>query len=179
MDKAGLNHGSLLSNSYIDASTVPVGTGASESFSVFGQDTLTPLITGIEMIFPDTGPYANGDLVLSRINLTPTAPPTQGIISKSYWIINNYGTNKTFNNLSSLEFQDIGNMTPYNSAADFQLQELNENAATDSWASKGKANYIDFEAKSVTKSNCRFFWTIYRPKQKSCRMDRSNELRLG
>ncbi len=150
MDKAGLNHGSLLANSYIDASTVPVGTGASESFSVFGQDTLTSTITGIEMVFPDTGPYPNGDLVLSRINMTPTAPPTQGIISKSYWIINNYGTNKTFNNLSSLEFQDIGNMTPYNSASDFQLQERDENADTDSWAPKGIAGSIDFETKSVT-----------------------------
>ena len=107
-------------------------------------------VTGAKMIFPDTGPYPNGDLVLSRINMTPTAPPTQGIISKSYWIINNYDTNKTFNNLSSLEFQDIGNMTPYDSASDFQLQERDENADTDSWAPKGIAGSIDFETKSVT-----------------------------
>lgn len=150
MDKAGVNHGSLLSNSYIDNSTVPIGHGVSETVNVFGPDTITSVLTGIEMIFPATGPYPDGDLVLNRINLKPANTPSKGIISTSYWIINNYGTNKTFNNLSSLEFQDLANITPNSIAADFEFRSRTENDDTNSWTSSGNGNEIDQVKKSVT-----------------------------
>ena len=55
----------------------------------------------------ESGNYPNGDLVVSKVNINPSALPSTNMIDDNYWIVNNYGTNKTFNSLEYITFFNV------------------------------------------------------------------------
>ena len=110
-DKAGSNHLKTGGATYT-TSTMPVGGGVSKRLTVNAAGSYTFDNTGVKISFPaDTQP--NGELCVTRINQQAQngSSTNNGLLFGSYWIINNYGTSKTFTNLSSMGFDDCGAVT--------------------------------------------------------------------
>ena len=107
-DRAGTNHASLLGASTRVRSTVPVGSGASGRQQVFGPGAydfgpadLTLEFRAFAASFPD------GELCVTRIDGIPDRVPNANV-TRSYWVVRNYGSNPTFDELASLTFRGIG-----------------------------------------------------------------------
>jgi len=66
--------------------------------------------TGLDLFWPSTGTFPNGELVAFRLNGKPFRAPNS--VSNSpldrYYIINNYGANKTFTALQKIRFSQAG-----------------------------------------------------------------------
>ncbi len=143
MDHGGVLHGVLYKNAALVPSNVPVGGGESETFSVFSGGNYNSQKTGVEMVFDEMGTYPNGDVVISRINLKPNITPSNGVLSDAYWIINNYGNNKTFTALSSISFSDLGNVSNHTPASEYHLSGRNQNDHRDSWVLVSQGDSIE------------------------------------
>lgn len=92
----------------------PVGDGSVQRITVNTGDgsSYTNFTTpGVSMIFPNSGPYPNGDLVVTRLETAPesypnvSAPNNSNNFISCYWVIRNYGTNLTFNNLLEMRLE--------------------------------------------------------------------------
>lgn len=92
----------------------PVGDGSVQRITVNTGDgaSYTNFATpGVSMIFPNSGPYPNGDLVVTRLETAPesypnvSAPNNSNNFISCYWVIRNYGTNLTFNRLLELRLE--------------------------------------------------------------------------
>ncbi len=146
MDKAGIRHGVISSGSTLVNSSAPVGGGTSEIFNVTSGGLVSSPITGVELDFPNSGTYPDGDIVIFRINNPPNLNPSDSTVSGSYWIINNYGNNTTFTALSSIEFTEVGNITPHTVAADYSLHQRSDNAHEATWSTKDQGDQIDINS---------------------------------
>ena len=90
-------------------STGPFGGGSFSRLTVAAAGTYNFTGTDVSMTFPSAASYPNGDLVVSRINLSPDQLPQSTYLNaRSYWIVNNYGTNNSFTALSAISFSKIG-----------------------------------------------------------------------
>ncbi|TAG42581.1 MAG: BspA family leucine-rich repeat surface protein, partial [Cytophagia bacterium] len=92
----------------------PVGDGSVQRITVNTGDgaSYTNFATpGVSMIFPNSGPYPNGDLVVTRLETAPesypnvSAPNNSNNFISCYWVIRNYGSNLTFNRLLELRLE--------------------------------------------------------------------------
>ena len=88
-------------------SDAPVATGTvfrKSGINTGGQHTFSG--TGIDLFWPSSGTFPNGELVAFRLNGKPFKTPQSGSNSplERYYIINNYGTNKTFTALQKIRF---------------------------------------------------------------------------
>ena len=144
-DKKGLRHlknnnaGAILVNS--DA---PVGPGVSNSLTVNAGGTKSFGSSNCEMVFNGTGTYPNGELVVSKININPSLLPSTNTIDFTYWIINNYGTNSTFDALSSIKFSGINNINNAGGATNIQLfKRQSNNGYSDNWTELLMAPTLD------------------------------------
>ncbi len=110
-DKTGHNLHATVSNSFRSTSTGPFAGGSSARLTVNNAGTFNFAGTGLSLTFP-IGTYPNGDLVVSRLNVHPDYLPNNTFYptSRSYWVINNYGTNASFTSLSNISFNNIGNV---------------------------------------------------------------------
>jgi photosystem II stability/assembly factor-like uncharacterized protein len=114
-DKVGVNNVTLLGSATKTAvSTAPVGGGKFQRIPVSSgglKDFATP---GVELTFPASGTYPNGDVVVSRLNV-PSDQAASAIIlpstPQSYYIVRNYGTNATFTALSSIKIKNVQGTT--------------------------------------------------------------------
>ncbi len=129
-------------------SNAPVGGGISEKISITQAGSYSS-VTGIELIFDTQGTHADGDLVFTRINLPPDTISQLNPISKSYWVINNYGTNQTFTGLQEMAFEDIGILTSFSSADQYMLTTRDENAEGMTWSSITLAHMINHTSNTV------------------------------
>lgn len=94
-DRSGGKHASFGGGANRVTSGVAVGAGVSERLSITSPDSYDFPITGTSMTFAgNTVP--NGELVVTRINQFPNQLPEVENSSQAYWIVNNYGTNATF-----------------------------------------------------------------------------------
>jgi hypothetical protein len=87
------------------ASTIPIGAGAVASANSGLNSTIVFGATGLQITFGATHPQ--GVLVVTRIdNVTPAGNEAGVGLTKttSYWIIRNYGLNKTMSNAMKLKF---------------------------------------------------------------------------
>ncbi len=150
LDNAGINHGTITTGAELVKSSAPIGGGTSESFVITAGGIYTSTQTGVELEFPNSGTYPNGEIVISRLNLQPNESPNKNPMSKSYWIINNYGTNSTFTSLTSIKFEDIGNMVPTNVAGEFYLHDRSDNEHLDNWEIESRASVLDSATMSIT-----------------------------
>ncbi len=105
-DRIRSNHGIMNGDASREVSTAPVGGGTSHRLTVNGSGlydfTNADVSIDFGMVHPD------GELVVSRINLAPDELPNEFPISRSYWIVNNYGNNATFSELNEIIFRKIG-----------------------------------------------------------------------
>jgi hypothetical protein len=90
--------------------TQPLGDGASVRLPATSGNGVTYTnytAAGCSIILPATGPYPNGDLVVTRLDTAPESYPNVPGMSfiSSYWVIRNYGTNLTFNKLTEIKFE--------------------------------------------------------------------------
>lgn len=106
-DRAGTHHASLIGSASRVSSTAPVGTGESTRLDVTAAGTYSFDLADIIMEFPSGGSvFPNGEVCVSRLDLAPDQTPTNNV-SPSYWVIHNYGTNSTFDELTSITFDNI------------------------------------------------------------------------
>ncbi len=131
LDKANSHHGHLVNTATIVPSTVPVGRGASAKADAIGPGELQFPGTGIAITLPSTGPYPDGELVVTRINQLPDSIPYGGASDHVYYVINNYGNNQTFNSIVALSIVDLGFscIQPEN----VELLSRNENEHLNTW----------------------------------------------
>ncbi len=108
-DKHGTNDLRLSGSATLIPSDVPIGPGTSSILTINSGGVADFSSAGCQMTF-GTGTYPGGELVVSKINMNPSALPTTNIIDESYWIINNYGTNTNFDALSDITFLNVTNI---------------------------------------------------------------------
>ncbi len=113
-DKTGnRNHATLNSTSVTRAtSSAPVGGGVSNRTTVNSGGVYSFGSTGLKMGFnPTSGnTYPNGEVLVSRLNVTPDQNPNSGeniLTDKTYFIVNNYGSNPNFTMLDSIVFENL------------------------------------------------------------------------
>lgn len=133
-------------------SNAPVGGGMSDILSINSGGTYNSL-SGVELIFNNSGTNPNGEVVFSRINLLPDTISNVSPSSKSYWIINNYGTNQIFDGLTSISFKDAGIITTYSSASQYFIPTRSENGFGLNWTTTSIASSIDVSVDIVTFDN--------------------------
>lgn len=134
-DRRKFNHGDLIADGSRENSSCPVGTGQSYRLSVLDGGNYDFIDTGIQLIFEDDVIYPDGELVGFRINIMPDSILNTPTIPKSgYWIINNYGTNQNFDNLSSMQFNEIDvEAIEANNPNVLKLFSRNSNDHGDTW----------------------------------------------
>lgn len=109
-DKAGGKHASLSGGATRNISSVPVGGGTFQRINVVNGGVKDFIKPGVTMSFPATGTFPNGDLVVTRLNVPSDQlayPNILPCVPLSYFVIRNYGTNATFDNLVELRFSNI------------------------------------------------------------------------
>lgn len=149
-DKTTYHNNSILrGNSSRNQSNAPVGGGVSDIHTINGSGIINS-DSGLELVFGSSGTYPDGEIVLSRINLRPDTLPGIVPVSKSYWIINNYGTNQTFTALTSLTFEDTGVLTAYSNDTDFALNSRTDNDFGHNWISLDSSNTTNQNSRTIT-----------------------------
>ena len=143
------NNSTLQGNATRVISDVPVGGGVSDIHSASGASTINST-TGIDLVFGATGTYPDGEIVFTRINQRPDVIPGDSPVAKAYWIINNYGTNQTFDALTSMTFDNTGLLTPYSVATDFPISSRPENDFGLTWIELATSNAINQPNKTIT-----------------------------
>jgi Concanavalin A-like lectin/glucanases superfamily len=111
-DKINNNHLSLFGSgaSKTIVSTGPFGGGVSEKIAVTTGGVKNFVTPAVEIAFPSSGTYPNGDVYVNRINTQPDQIPATYIFPyapKAYYAIRNYGTNATFSPLTSIKFNNV------------------------------------------------------------------------
>lgn len=133
-DKIGNSHLGISGAASIKNSSAPVGIGTSERINMNTNGAYTSTETDVEITIPN-GTSPNGEVVVSRLNVLPNVLPNANPNSKCYWIINNYGSNQSFSDLSHLSF------TPtYSKKVSLYHQSNNEDALLYSRTENGHVN---------------------------------------
>ncbi|MES2778023.1 MAG: LamG-like jellyroll fold domain-containing protein [Bacteroidota bacterium] len=139
-DRANSLNGSLLGTATHVTSTAPVGGGVAQTINVTTGGLRDFFIPGVEIIFPATGPYPNGEVVVTRLNVPSDQPASASVLPvapSSYYIIRNYGTNASFSALTSLKFKGVQGVTDamVNIPNSLKLYKRASNADGATWGS--------------------------------------------
>jgi photosystem II stability/assembly factor-like uncharacterized protein len=132
-NKAGLSHLQLLNGASRETSKVPVGKGSSELLNITSGGEKDFSGTGVKMYFPSSGPYADGDVVVSRIDQLPQEHPDGIYLPSCYWIINNYGNNRVFRMLDSILLFNSGNIAGACNPEDYYMYKRGANSQDNEW----------------------------------------------
>ena len=149
-DKYGMNHLKKTGATLI-TSDAPLGTGTSHSLTVNSSGLKTFTNAHCEMNFTTGGTYPKGELVVSKINLYPSLLPTTNYIDDTYWIVNNYGENSSFNSLNSIKFSNIQNLSQIGGATNIEWFKRSSNSDNaQNWLELTTPTTIDNGSSSVT-----------------------------
>lgn len=145
---------SLMGNTGRLPSNTPVGGGVNQLLTIDAAGIYNST-TGLQLNFGSGGVYPNGEISISRINLSPDQKPSVHPGSQAYWIINNYGSNTTISGLDSIQFSKTGIIGSASSASDFNLYRRSANAHGASWTlASNTASLIDgsinFDGSSIS-----------------------------
>lgn len=114
-DKATGRHAVLVGGATkTDASTASVGGGTFQRINVTTGGLKDFDKPGVELTFPASGLYPDGDIVVSRLNVMSDQLPGAAILPNnplSYYIIRNYGMNDEFDDLTSMKFKNVKTIT--------------------------------------------------------------------
>lgn len=129
---------SMSGNSEIVISDAPVGPGQSDLLTVLADGTYNFENSNVEFTIGAGETVPMGNVVLSRINILPSAQPTGVSIADTYWILNNYGNNQSIIDLENLSFGDLSLAT---NAEDYSLfYRLANDGATGLWQKIAEAS---------------------------------------
>ncbi len=134
-DRAGGgNHCELSAMATRTTSSAPVGGGVSQTLDCSSGGVKSFALAYLTIEFPASGTYPNGDLVVSRLDLNPDVlPSTDPAYSPSYWVVNNYGSNNTFSELTSIVFENIGEVPAGSNPGHYHLYKRGSNNDGDTW----------------------------------------------
>ncbi len=132
-DRIKSNHGTLGGDASRIISSAPVGGGSSHRLTVSSAGNYDFAQADVNINFSD--PHPNGEVVVSRINLNPDQLPNAFPESRSYWVINNYGNNASFSELSQIDFKKIGvvSSADVSTPNTFKLYKRNSNDDGATW----------------------------------------------
>ena len=142
-DKVGTRHIFMTNNAEKVISSAPVGGGKSQRINVTSGGLKDFAIAGCKIYFPPSGIYANGDMVVTRLDNRPFNQPNVTISTNKYWLINNYGTNTNFTRPDSIRFYDSGNISGGCQTSGYVLQKRNQNEFLNNWSYGGEAIYYN------------------------------------
>jgi len=132
-DKKGTNDLGINGGAVLVSSDAPVGPGTSSVLTVNSTGIASFVAAECDMTFTGAGTYPNGELVVSKININPSALPTTNVIVDSYWVINNYGTNTTFTALSDITFSNVSNVETLNASGVHLFKRASNADSSISW----------------------------------------------
>lgn len=131
-DRVGFAHASLLGTASRVERTAPFAPGESKRQSVSGSGIVDFAPTDLFLKFPVSGTYPNGELVASRLDDTPYAPPSGfEVIGSRYWVVNNHGSNSSFSSLTEMKFTDIDVVS--GTPGDYKLYKRGSNEHLNNW----------------------------------------------
>jgi len=133
-DRVGSNHASLVGAATRSTSTAPVGPGESSRMDVTAAGVYTFGTTDLTLEFPAGGTtFPDGELCVTRIDHAPDQVP-EGETTDAYWVIRNYGNNTTFDELTSMTFNNVEVSTENaNNPASLNLFKRASHADGDTW----------------------------------------------
>ncbi len=135
IDRAGINHGSFNGTVGRMTSTAPVGGGTSARMTVNSGGIKDFTGTDLILEFPASGTYPNGELVVTKVTNAPDQNAgSSSATPNTYWVINNYGTNNNFSELTSLQFNGLTGINSGNTSS-YQLHKRGSNNDGASWGS--------------------------------------------
>jgi len=126
-DKKGTSDLGISGGAVLVSSDAPVGPGTSSVLTVNSGGVVNFAAAECDMTFAGAATYPNGEVVVSKININPSALPSTNVIDNTYWVVNNYGTNTAFTALSNITFSNITNVETL-TAANVQLYKRNSNS---------------------------------------------------
>ncbi|MCT4664369.1 MAG: T9SS type A sorting domain-containing protein [Flavobacteriales bacterium] len=133
-------------NAEMVESDAPVGPGVSFKMNITGPGDFNFLGTGCELKFPTSSPYPDGEIVVSKINIPPSKIPTGMYkISDSYWIINNYGDNESFNKIAKITLRAVPNLSHIPDNTNLKLYQRDRNADKAAAWTKKKDNATSYD----------------------------------
>jgi PKD repeat protein/photosystem II stability/assembly factor-like uncharacterized protein len=155
IDKAGGKDGVLNGGAQIVLSDASVGSGTSQIKTISAAgNSLFDAGGDMEINFGATHP--NGKVVVSHLRTRPDILPGSDVPQGGYYIINNYGANQTFTNVSSMVFKNLGSISNEMAATiPYTLFKRGSNATGATWnqMSVGTATPLAGLATRVTMSN--------------------------
>jgi photosystem II stability/assembly factor-like uncharacterized protein len=130
-DRKGILHGEFIALANRSVSTAPVGGGSSQKTIVTnpGAYSLPGAFSAIH--FPSAGNLPDGEIVVSRLNVSPDQITGNNLATSGYWIINNYGNNTIFSALDSLILESPS-ATPH-PASNYKLYQRTTRAEGNTW----------------------------------------------
>lgn len=150
LDKRGISHLSLGDEATRLVSHCPIGGGDSQTLTINTGGIADFDEVDVEIVFPSSGTFPDGDVVVSKINLLPDTNPSKSPQENSYWVINNYGDNSVITSISSISFFDLQVITPSVVANDLKLYKRNENDEGETWIDLDNGDVIDFTNSKLT-----------------------------
>ena len=134
LDKAGGKDGVLNSGAAIIPSDAAVGSGTSQIKTISAAgNSLFDAGGDMEINFGTTHP--NGKVVVSHLRPRPDVAPGSDVPQGGYYIINNYGANQSFSNVTSMVFKNIGSISNEMAATlPYTLFKRGSNATGATWS---------------------------------------------
>lgn len=132
-DKVSNSHIAYPAESVV--SNGPFAGGTSSAMHIVSGGVKIFAGEGVEMTFPDSGVYPNGQVIVTRLNRYPDTAPTNNEQGENYWIVHNFGSNSTFSSLESMDLGGYGILsdTEASDAAFFGLYRRTIGQHSDSW----------------------------------------------
>ena len=101
---------------------------------------------GFECRTANAGTQPGGEVCATRINLPPDTPPGADPISRSYWVVRNYGPNAAFAPLREMRFYRIGRVPLLTAASDYKLWARAANGEGNTWLLEDAGDHRKFGA---------------------------------
>ena len=153
-DKKGTNNLKILNNAELVNSDAPIGPGKSSRLKIDSHGIAEFAGTDCKMTFSTNKSYPDGMVVVTKINLPPSKLPENINCSKYFWIINNYGKNKTFTGLKDITFSGINKEMVSNPNDNVLFKRISNAGSSNDW-NKTIEKVIDTDSsnKSISFSN--------------------------
>ncbi len=132
-DKVNIKHLSLRGS--IVESNGPFAKGTSSKMNVTSGGLKQFTNEGLELTFPPSGTYPNGELVVTRLDTVPDFSPSEDEGSNKYWVIHNFGANNNFSALTNIKFTGYGvlSSTEASNPTEFELYQRNFGQDENTW----------------------------------------------
>ncbi|TNE69572.1 MAG: T9SS type A sorting domain-containing protein [Bacteroidetes bacterium] len=134
LDRSGTRHLGLNGDARRQPSGLAVGPGASKRLTVTAPGTYYfGKSVGFEFTTSNSGLLPDGEVCVSRLNLTPDATPDLDPSSRSYWVVHNYGANTGFASLREVRCYRVGRSPFLSDAAEYRLWTRDVTADGNTW----------------------------------------------